>query len=368
MKTLAWLFGATLVLTGCDQPNTFQAPPPPEVTVASPVQEDVTLFEVFPGQIQARDQVQLVARVSGILQEIHFTDGAMVSAGDLLFTIEPEVYEAGLKAARAHLAQMQAGQGLAEASLLRKKKAYESRAVSELDVLSAEADLEAANAALDAARAAVEQAELQLSYTRITAPMDGVMSKATMSVGNLVGPGAVSGLAQLVRVDVANVVFSVDERSLLPRLRERAEAVGKEAAALPEIGLELADGDLYALSGQIDYLDPVIDAATGTLQVRAVFDNPDRLLLDGMFARVRIPVPVSDALLVPERAIQRDLVGPHVYVLTADNTVEAAYLELGGRLGDRRIVEDGLAVDARVVVRGIQRVRPGMQVKPTGGE
>jgi RND family efflux transporter MFP subunit len=332
-----------------------------------PTVQDVTLYEVFPGRVEARDSVRIVARVPGVLQDIHFEDGQEVKAGDALFTIEPDSYQAALKAAQAQLAQAKAGESLATASLMRKKKAFEVRAVSELDVLSAEADLEAAKAALDASEAAVAQAELNLSYTEITAPMDGVMSKASVSTGNLVGPGAVTELALLVRVDVANVVFSMDERRLLPKLRMLAEREDRRERVLPPVGLELADGQLYGLEGRLDYIDNVIDAATGTLQVRAVFENPDQLLVDGMFARVRIPVPVTAAMQVPETAILRDLVGPYVYILDGESKVEQAYVTLGPLMEGRRIIEGGLMKDARVVVKGIQQVRPGVAVTTDGG-
>jgi RND family efflux transporter MFP subunit len=352
------------LFTGCAQQNEFQPPPPPQVTVSTPSVDDLTLYETFPGRVEARDSVRLVARVSGFLDEIHFEDGAAVKQGEVLFTIEPETYQAAVNAAKAQLAQSRAAESLAEASLSRKKRAFQTQAVSELDVLSAEADLEAAAAAVQASEARLEQAELNLSYTRITAPMDGVISKAALSPGNLVGPGGVAELALLVRVDVANVIFNVDERRLLPRLRTLAEQADPSPEHLPNVRLTLADGQAYPLQGRIEYMDNVIDESTGTLQVRAVFDNPDRLLFDGMFARVQIPVPMEDAMTVPETAIQRDLVGPFVYTLTGEGVVESTYIELGALTDGRRIVSSGLNRDDRVVVKGIQRVRPGVKANP----
>jgi len=167
---------------------------------------------------------------------------------------------------------------------------------------------------------------------------------------------------------VANVVFSMDERRLLPKLRLLAEQEGSQESSLPPVSLELADGELYDSEGTLDYIDNVIDAATGTLQVRAVFDNPDQLLVDGMFARVRIPVPLEGAMMVPETAIMRDLVGPYVFVVDDENIVQPAYVKLGALLEGRRIIEEGLSENAKVVVRGIQRVRPGLQVSIDKGE
>lgn len=351
-----------LFSASCRKPNEFQPPPPPEVTAENPEVRDVVLYESFPGRVEARDSVVLVARVSGFLDKIHFEDGAWVKKGDLLFTIEQDNYQAALNAAKASLAQTKAGLSLAEASLSRKKKAFESQAVSELDVLTAEADVEAAEAAVQVAASSVERAELDLSYTEITAPMDGVMSASSVSEGNLVGPGAVSDLALLLSVQQANVFFSMDERRLLPKLRLLADNSATMKKNIPPVKLAMADGEDYPLEGTLDYIDNALDPNTGTLQVRALFENPDQLLIQGMFARVKIPVNLKDAMLVPEVAVQRDLVGSYVYTLTAEDSVESTYIQLGALMGEERIVRSGLEKSARVVTRGIQRVRPGVKV------
>lgn len=367
MKSLFSLMTAAAVIlpfSGCRKPNEFQPPPPPEVTVQAPEVKDVTRYEVFSGRVEARDSVVLVARVGGFLDEIHFQDGASVSKGDLLFTIEPDAYLAAANAAKAALAQAEAGRSLAKASLSRKRKAFESQAVSELDVLTAEADVEAAEAAVKVAAASLEQAELNLSYTQIYAPLDGVISKSTVSEGNLVGPGGVTELALMVSADRANVLFNMDERRLLPRLRQLAESEARQK--VPPVKLELADGAEYALEGELDYIGNTLDPLTGTLPVRAVFDNPNSILIQGMFARVKFPVQLPQAMLIPELAIQRDLVGSYVYTLSAENIVEAVYLELGPLLDGERVVKSGLDRSARVVVRGIQRVRPGVTVRVAG--
>lgn len=311
------------LLAGCAKQNEFQPPPPPQVTVAPPTVEDVVLYETFPGRVQARDSVMIEARVSGFLEEIHFTDGALVKKGDKLFTIEQAGYQAALNATKAQLAQAKAAKSLAEASLSRKQKAFETQAVSELDVLSAEADLEAASAAVQAGEAAVEAAELDFSYTVISAPMNGFISDAAVSVGNLVGPGGVTDLALLVRSDQANVIFSMDERRLLPKMRMIGEVSEGEIGVerLPPVKLSLADGKPYPLEGKVDFADNTVNVLTGMLDIRAVFENPQLLLIDGMFARVEVPIPVTGAMLVPETSIQKDLVGSFVYTLNAESVV-----------------------------------------------
>lgn len=370
MKNIAALCGCVFLIAGCAKENVFQPPPPPQVGVAAPVVEDVTLYESFPGRVEARDTVAIVARASGYLEEIHFMDGAEVKKGDPLFTIEQDAYIAAMNATKAQLAQAEASKSLAEAGLSRKKKAFEMQAVSELDVLSAEADLEAADAAVQAAQAAVEAAELDFSYTVITAPMDGQISDASVSLGNLVGPGGVTDLALLVSVDKANVIFSMDERRLLPKMRMLAETGDVGVERLPPVRLTLADGKLYESEGKVDFVDNVVNVQTGTLEIRAVFENPRGFLVDGMFARIGVPIPISQAMMVPETAIQKDLVGSFVYTLNAESTVEATYIEVGALSEGRRIVTGGLSPDARVVINGIQRVRPGVKaaIRNAGAE
>jgi RND family efflux transporter MFP subunit len=351
-----------LLLCSCGGDNKFQAPPAPSVTAQTVEIRDVILYETFPGRVEARDTVNLIARVSGVLEQIHFEPGAAVKEGDLLFTIEQEAYIAALNVARAEKARAEAGLSLARASLSRKQQAFQSQAVSELDILSGEADVQAAEAALKSSIAGVDRAELNLSYTTIFAPMNGVISRNFVSVGNVVGPASVTQLARLVSVDKADVFFNMDERRLLPRLRTlTGDAASAPSRFLP-VKLELADGEVYNLDGVIDYVDNALDPNTGTLQVRAVFANPERLLFSGMFARVKIPVNVPQAMLIPEIAIQRDLVGPFVFSLDSEDRVNVSYLELGALTERMRIVRSGLKPYDRVVVTGIQRVRPGVQV------
>lgn len=358
------LLAAIGLSAACGPRNTFQPPPPPEVTVAPPTREDVTVYHGFPARVDAVETIELQARVPGFLTRIHFKEGAFVANGDLLFTIEPEPYEAALAGANARLAQAEASRNLAEAALQRKQRAFEKQAVSELDVLTAEADVQAAEAAVEAARAAVATAEINLSYTTLAAPVDGRISRSFVSEGNLVGAGGTTRLAVLVSTDPMQVYFSIDERRLLPRMLAAIER-GETRATMPPVKLELADGAEYPLEGRIDYFDNVIDRETGTLDGRAVFANPDGLLAPGMFARILIPEQIAGALLVPELSIQRDLLGPYVLTVGADNKVESAYVELGPRLGERRVIADGLPPDARVIVKGMQRARPGLPVNPS---
>ncbi len=364
MKTLlsAAAASALLISAGCSKKNEFQPPPPPEVGVQQPVQKDVTVFRSFPGRLAASDQVDIRARVKGFLKSIDFEDGQRIKKGDLLFTIEPEQYEAAVNAAKAELAQAKAALKLADATLQRNQTAFQTKAVSEVDVLTAEANKQSAEAAVMAAEASLEKAELDLSYTRILAPFDGRAARRTLSVGNLVGSGESTLLTTLVAESPVDVYFNVDERTLLQHTPNK-ERGDKPGANIPPVKLELADGQIFDEEGAVDYNDPKFDPETGTLQVRAEFANAKVKLLPGMFGKILLPDPVKNALLVPDLAIQRDLGGSFVLVVNAENRVENRYVQRGDRVGSDRIITGGLNGDERIIVNGMQRARPGIPVR-----
>ena len=362
-KTIpASLVSALIFSFGCAKKNEFKAPPPPEVTVQNPVQKEVTIYESFPGRLVAHDQVDIRARVKGFLKTIDFTDGQRVKKGDLLFTIEPESYEAAVKSAEAKLAQGQAGLKLADATMQRTEKAYKTKAVSEVDVLTAEADKEGAKAMVMEAQAALDNAKLDLSYTKIHAPMDGRIARRTLSAGNLVGDGGSTLLTTLVAEAPIDVFFNVDERALIPFLQKgyKKSQVDRQ---IPPLKLKLADDTLHDEEGVLNYIDPEIDPDTGTLRARAVFSNAEGKLVPGLYGKILIPETVSNAILVPELAIQRDMSGPYVLVVTAENKVESRYIKRGALIDANRIVEEGLTADDRIIVEGVQRARPGITVR-----
>jgi RND family efflux transporter MFP subunit len=354
---------AGLGLAGCGPRNTFEPPPPPEVDVAHPAREDVTVYRVFPGRLEAVESVTIQARVHGTLEEIRFQDGDIVEPGQVLFVIEQEPYKTDVQRAEAQLAQAKAAMTLAEAARSRKQKAFQNQAVSELDLLSAEADVESAQAAILAAEAALTRAELNLSYTMVKSPILGQVDRHRVSVGNLVGGAAPSLLTTVVSVHPIDCYFSVDERSgiLMRRLADERGAALENA--FTNLVLELADGSELEARGVIDFKENQIDPATGTLMVRARFPNENGLLTPGMFGRVRVPYRQPGALLIPERAIARDMTGPYVWLVTENNVVARRAVELGPLAGERRIIVSGLEPADTVVVRGIQRVRPGSPVR-----
>ncbi|MEN7974006.1 MAG: efflux RND transporter periplasmic adaptor subunit, partial [Verrucomicrobiota bacterium] len=356
-------FASTLfLLPGCSKKNEFQPPPPPEVTVQNPTQKDVTTYKSFTGRLAASDSADIRARVKGFLKSIDFTDGQRVEKGDLLFTIEDEEYKSTEASAEARVEQTKAKLKLAESTLERTKKAFETKAVSELDVLSAEAELDAAKASMLEAEAALQKARLNLSYTEISAPFAGRIGESGFSVGNLVGDGGATLLTTIIVEAPINAYFNVDERSLLPYL-SRGVRENKPGTKLPSVKLQLADGKIHPEEGVVNYIDPEVDQGTGTLTARATFSNEGIKLFPGLFAKVLLPNEVNGAILVPEQAIQRDLTGTYVLTVDAGNTVEPKYITVGERVETTRIVAGGLSTEDRIIVKGIQRARPGIKVR-----
>lgn len=353
----------TLLITiGCTPSNEFQAPPPPEVEVQTPKRETVTVYNRFPGRVVAHDDVDIRARVMGFLKTIEFTDGQRVAAGDLLFTIEPEQYESQVSAAQAQLAQAKAALKLGEATLRRNQEAASSGAVSEVDVETAVANRDSAAASVMAAEAALEKAELDLSYTKIYSPFAGRVARRSLSVGNLVGAGESTLLTTVVVEAPIDVFFNVDERTLMPLLREGIGTTEQKKAA-PPVKLELADGVQHTEDGIIDYSDPEIDPDTGTLRARAVFVNEHVNLVPGMFGNILLPRESENAILVPDLAIQRDMSGAYVLAVNAEGLVESKYVQRGDLVGTDRIITEGLDGTEQVIVNGIQRARPGIPVR-----
>jgi len=355
---------AVALLFGCAKKNEFKEPPPPEVTVQHPLQKDVVVFQGFPGRLVASESVDIRARVKGFLKSIDFVDGQRVKKGALLFTIEPEEYEAAVQSAEAKLAQAKASLKLADATLKRTKKAYETKAVSELDVLSAEAKKQGADATVKEEKAALKNAKLDLSYTKIRAPMSGRVARRSMSVGNLVGDGSSTLLTTLVVEAPLDVFFNVDERSMIPFLQKGVRKVETEKV-IPPLKLELADKTMHDEDGILNYVDPEIDPDTGTLRARAVFKNKELKLMPGMYGKILVPRKVSNAVLIPEISIQRDMAGFYVLVVNKDGKVERREVVRGDQLKTQRIIKKGLSPKDNIIVEGIQRARPGISVKAT---
>lgn len=373
---LGWYGGAWLTLVGvlgCDSatPQVAETPPPP-VTVSQPVFRDIIEQDDYEGRIAAVETVDVRARVRGHLVKVNFQDGQIVHKDDQLFEIDPRPYQAALDAAKAQLAAADAALELATKEYRRAASLLQSRAASreEVDVWVGKQSV--AKAERLKAQAAVEQAQLDLDFTKIAAPIRGKASRTQVTMGNLVNAGGGETLlTTIVSVDPMYVYFDVDERALLRyrqhfrggQDRKDPEPSVKDLKIPVNVALEGEEG--FAHKGVIDFADNRVNPSTGTIQVRGVLPNPKRILDAGMRARVR--VPVSDphkALMVTERAIGTDQGRKFVYVVNDQNVVERKDIKLG-RLNDSlQVVQEGMKPEDWIVVNGIQRVRDGAKVEP----
>lgn len=350
-------------LAACGRNNEYAAPPPPKVTVAVPVQQDVTRYFDATGNAASVNSIDLVARVQGFVQAISYTDGQFVKKGTSLFTIEPEPYRLKVEAAKASVTS-------AQATLLQKQQDFDRQADLLKRQVSAQVTYDQALAARDSAQADLQsaqaneqQAEINLGYTNVQAPFDGIVTARQVSIGQLVGTNAPTTLATIVQLDPIWVNFNASERDVL-EVRAALAQQGRTTASLlgtpVEVGLQTEDG--YPHVGKLDYVAPDIDPSTGTLAARAILDNPNRALLPGVFARIRIPGKPSPALLVPNVALGSDQAGRYVLVVDKDNVVEQRKVEPGQLVGDLRVIETGLNKDDRVIVGGIMQAIPGQKV------
>ena len=354
-----------LVLPACGK-NEYVPPPPPSVTVSQPVQKSVIRYLEFSGNTVGAETVDVRARVEGYLQSINFTPSSRVNQGELLFVIDPLQYQAALDKARASLASAQAQLKLAEATLARKENAFQSRAVSEVEVLQARAERDSAAASIQGAQAAVDSAVIDLGYTQVKAPVEGRISRNLVDTGNLVGRGEATLLTTIVRYDPMHVYFDIGERDLLDiRPGSDRRRPDQPMPHIPvEIGLSNEKG--FPHKGTIDFADNRINPSTGTIQLRGVFQNPDNDLLPGLFVRVRVPVGSSEnALLVPERALGTDESGRYVLVATDKDLVEHRTVKVASIMEGMAIIQEGVRPQDWVIVNGLQRARPGAKVQTT---
>jgi RND family efflux transporter MFP subunit len=342
--------------------------PPPAVSVSRPVERDVTDNAEFTGRTAAVESVQVRARVWGHLQRIHFKEGAEVKKGDLLFVIDQRPYRAALERAEADIAQSEARVGRLSADVGRARSLIGTRAMSREEFDRTNGDLSEARATVRSARAARETARLNLDYTEVRAPVDGQIGRALVTVGNLVTSGEMGGtiLTTLVSTEPMYAYFDVDERTFMQvRQLVRQATSHSTSGAKPVVTLGLATESGYPHRGVIDFADNQVDAGTGTLKVRGVFPNSDRVLTPGLFARVRVPLGAPHrGLLVTDRAIDTDQGQKVLYVVGKDDVVERRLVRLGGLHDGLREIVTGLKPGERVIVEGIQRVRGGVTVVP----
>jgi membrane fusion protein (multidrug efflux system) len=357
-------FGAlaiALLAAACGQQEStpVAAPPPPAVTVVQVKPQDVTTSVQFLGRVVAIDKVDLRARVQGFLEQRLFTEGDNVKKGELLFVIEQPPFRAKVDQADAGVARAEASLAEADATLSRVQQAVKSGAVSKQDLDQAVAGKDVAQAQVKSAEAQLEIAKLDLDYTEIKAPINGRIGRANYTVGNLVGPDS-GVLATIVSQNPIYVTFPVSQRQLLEYRTERGDA-GSSV-----VRVTLPNGKLYDQPGKLNFLDVQVDPGTDTVTVRAELPNPERTLVDGQFVNVRVESGKPEQVLaVPQAALQVDQAGPYVLVIDGADKVEARRVKLGQTEGTQTVIQEGLKEGERVIVEGIQKVRPGMVVAAT---
>ncbi len=376
IKPLAGLSLLALLLAACEEQNTYVEPPPPKVTISQPLVQEVTDYLEFTGTAEASAQVEVPARVPGVLQEMLFQPGTRVAEGDLLFVIDPVVYEADLRVAKAELASAEARKLARSKALERGQTLIKQNAISQAKLDEAEADNRAASAEVQIRQAKLKQAQIKLDYTQVKAPISGRVGRNRVDPGNLVGDGEATILTEVTDYDPMYVYFTLNERDLLrvlEKYRSRVEEKGidarREPAAKAEMALfiGLANETGYPHEGVLDFAESGVDTETGTLQLRGVFANSETpaRLFPGLFVRVRLPsVERSNIPLVSERAIGVDQGGTYLLVVTGENQVEKRAVVLGQLIENMRVIEDGLKNDEWVIVNGMQRARPGGKVDP----
>jgi RND family efflux transporter MFP subunit len=345
---------AAVLLAACGKSNQYHPPPPPTVTVSKPLSAPVTDYLQATGSVAASKTVDLVARVEGYLRSVDFKDGSLVKSGDLLFVIEPEPYAAKLASQQAQL--------------LNAQSEYERQLRMIKENATSQANVEKWQSQRDQASAAVTLAKINLAYTRITAPFTGRIGRHLVDPGNLVGSaGSATKLATLEQIQPAYVYFSINERDVL-RVRAAARARGTpinaEAPAVPVmLGLQTESG--YPHEGTLDFANTGLDTGSGTLQLRAVVPNPERLFLPGLFARLRIALDApTPRLTVPDRIVANDQVGAYVFLVSAEHKVVQQRVETGSVENGMRAILSGLAPDSEVVVDGLQNAIAGNTVTP----
>jgi multidrug efflux system membrane fusion protein len=362
---------AALALTGCGSRNQFVAPPPPKVVVAQPVQKPVTLYIYLTGNTTPYRTANLVARVQGYLESIDYKDGAVVTKGTQLFGIERDTFQAQVDQVKAQLAHDQAVLAEAQVNLTRYQKLQQQNSIAAQQAEDQGAVVQQNKATVDLDQANVDTANINLGFTRVLAPFDGIVTNHQVDIGNLVGASGPTTLATIVQTDPIYVYFTLSEPQLLTIRRDNAKAglpiSSSNLTYLSTIPIEigLQDEEGYPHKGHLDYVSPQVDPSTGTVAVRAIFDNKDNALLPGLFVRVRGPIGHLDkALLTRNDAIGTSQEGSYVLVVGANNVVQRKIVKTGQRQGQFVIIDSGLDPGDWVVTEGVQQAFPGAKVEP----
>ena len=368
MRPAQLLLPALLLLAACGKEEPA-APPPTQVTVASPLVKPIVDWDDYVGRFEARQSVEVRPRVAGYVSRIAFRDGDFVKAGDLIYVIDPRPYEAALAQARAEQARARASAMLARSIATRNEALFADKAISQQELDTSRAQAAEAEAMAAAARAVLDARALDLSFTRVTAPISGRLSDRRVDVGGTVKAGE-TVLTTIVTLDPIHFVFTGAESVYLKYQRANQAGTRPSSRVAPNpVEVRLSDETDYRWRGRMDFVDNAIDTGSGTIRGRAVIRNPDGFLTPGMFGHLRLLGSGSyDALLIPEAAVVTDQTRKLAMVVEKDGTVAPRIIRLGPLIDGLRVVREGLTPDDRVIIEGVLRARPGMKVEAKAGK
>jgi membrane fusion protein, multidrug efflux system len=369
---LSLLVFAGHVLAGCDgRPAASSPPPPPAVTVSRPLQKTITEWDEYTGRFIAVETVEVRARVSGFIDSIHFKDGQIVKKGDLLFVIDPRPYRIAVEQAKAEVERARSRLQIATLDVERAAPLVRSQTVTEREFDTRRSTQREAAGAVASLEAALKQAELNLEWTEVRAPISGRISDKRVDAGNLITSGAngATPLTVIVSLDPIHFVFDGSEADFLHYLRLAASGARPLSRDVQNpVSVRLADETEYKHHGRMNFVDNTLNPKTGTIRGRAVFDNKDGLLTPGFFGRLRLFGGEHEALLVPDNAIMSDQSRKIVLSVAEDGTVGTKLVELGPIVDGLRVIRSGLAPTERIIIEGLQRARPGQKVTPEDGK
>ena len=364
----ARIIAATFLLSGCEKQNAYVPPPPPEVEFALPIKQSVSLHFEQTGTTEAVASVDLVARVQGFLTDIKYRDGDLAKKDQTLFIIEQSTYKNQLQQAEAALTA-------AKAELVKSQNEFDRQSQLLKEDVTTKLAFDLAHAARDSdsskvmsAEAGVASAKLNLDYTTVAAPFDGIVTRHLVSIGELVGGTVNTKLASIIQIDPIYVTFNVSEQEVFKIRQGLGRRILGNLEELHKFPVEvrLMNEEGYPHKGTLDYVSPELDQQTGTVLMRGILPNPDHALVPSFFVQVRVPTGrvEQDALLVPDRALGQNQEGRYLLLVNSENVVEQRKVQVGEQMGDLRIIEQGLKPEDRVVVSGIQRAIPGKKVEP----